>query len=75
MTYFWLKQDADELLKFLDENFIPHSPIRHMLKEEVPGGAKKFLQDKDTLLGEYFNQMAGFTKIWQRPSKSENITF
>jgi len=22
-----------------------------MLKEEVPGGARKFLQDKDTLLG------------------------
>jgi len=23
-----------------------------MLQEEVPGGARKFLQDKDTLLGE-----------------------
>ena len=28
-----------------------------MLKEEVPGGARKFLQDKDTLLGKDSNDL------------------
>jgi len=31
-----------------------------MLKEEVPGGARKFLQDKETLLGKDLTNDYGF---------------
>ena len=45
--------DDDKLIKFLAENYIPDHPLRPTFKEDVPSDPRKFLDDKDTLLGEF----------------------
>ena len=44
--------DDDKLIKFLAENYIPDHPLRPTFREDVPSDPRKFLDDKDTLLGE-----------------------
>jgi len=52
VKYYDAESDDDKLAKFLAENYIPDHPLRPMFKEEVPSDPSKFLEDKDTLLGE-----------------------
>ena len=45
--------DDEKLIKLLAENYIPDHPLRPTFKEDVPSDPRKFLDDKDTLLGEF----------------------
>ena len=46
-------EDDGKLIKLLAENYIPDHPLRPTFKEDVPSDPRKFLDDKDTLLGEF----------------------
>ena len=43
--------DDEKLIKLLAENYIPDHPLRPTFREDVPSDPRKFLDDKDTLLG------------------------